>query len=179
MITCRKCGKEFPTQMKIDGKKRILKNRKFCLECSPYGSRNTKADDPKAPRITKDRHTKPYGEWAEKEKEEFRARCWWRTKRRKGQLLDLLGNKCSRCGYDKYSGALHFHHKDPKNKSFELSKKEVSHHTMAQLKEEALKCELLCANCHAETEHMENESRYAAFKEKFEHLEAKYRTKHS
>ena len=43
---CRKCGKHIPYSMQVDGKKKSLQNRKFCLECSPWGNHNTKSDDP-------------------------------------------------------------------------------------------------------------------------------------
>ena len=60
-----------------------------------------------------------------------------------------LGNKCSRCGYDKCSWALDFHHIDPTNKNFNIGN---DHNTKSWEKfwEEAQKCELICANCHRE-----------------------------
>ena len=42
MNICVKCGKLFKIKMKIDGKMRWLHTRKYCLECSPFGSRNTR-----------------------------------------------------------------------------------------------------------------------------------------
>ena len=42
MKICEKCKKEFPYWVSINGKKRNFKNRKYCLECSPFGSKNTK-----------------------------------------------------------------------------------------------------------------------------------------
>jgi hypothetical protein len=39
-MECKKCGKPIPATIIIDGKKRNLCNRKFCLECSPFGSMN-------------------------------------------------------------------------------------------------------------------------------------------
>lgn len=44
-------------------------------------------------------------------------------RRKKESLVELFGGKCARCGYDKYFGALDFHHNDPKQKSFSLSVK--------------------------------------------------------
>ncbi|MBD3261509.1 MAG: hypothetical protein GF334_07490 [Candidatus Altiarchaeales archaeon] len=38
---CSNCGKEFPFRVVIEGKERNLKSRKYCLECSPFNSRNT------------------------------------------------------------------------------------------------------------------------------------------
>lgn len=66
-------------------------------------------------------------------------------------LLEESGSRCGICGYDKYSGALQFHHKDPTLKSFTLSGKGQTY-SLARKREEAAKCILLCANCHAEVE---------------------------
>ncbi len=42
MITCQKCGDNFKIWETVNGKKRNLKNRQYCLNCSPFGSHNTK-----------------------------------------------------------------------------------------------------------------------------------------
>lgn len=64
------------------------------------------------------------------------------------QAIKLLGEKCCKCGYNKCMDALEFHHEDPNNKEFKLG----SGNTMSwkQYKEEALKCILVCSNCHKE-----------------------------
>jgi len=70
------------------------------------------------------------------------------TKRRwksKIELVNLLGGKCSRCGWDKHPAGLQFHHRDPSQKEFMLNANKLlikGRHT------EVLKCELLCACCH-------------------------------
>lgn len=71
-------------------------------------------------------------------------------KRRKNKrdLVAALGGKCVRCGYDKSYAALQFHHHSD-DKSFGLSSGGVTK-SYAKLLEEAKKCELICANCHAE-----------------------------
>lgn len=64
----------------------------------------------------------------------------------------LLGKKCSKCGYDKCLAALQFHHKNPKNKKFEITEA-IWNKVKAsdkEIKKEVKKCTLLCANCHAE-----------------------------
>jgi len=38
---CLKCGNSFPIRPSIGGRKRNFQNRKYCLDCSPLGSRNT------------------------------------------------------------------------------------------------------------------------------------------
>lgn len=68
----------------------------------------------------------------------------------KFRAVEYKGGKCERCGYSKCIGALHFHHKDPTKKNFTIATR--SRFTpWKMLIEELDKCELLCANCHAET----------------------------
>jgi transposase len=74
----------------------------------------------------------------------------WR-RRAKLRLIAAAGGCCVLCGYDRHPGALHFHHIDPTQKRYTLSR---AGHTrrFAEALEEAKKCVLLCANCHAEVE---------------------------
>ncbi len=74
----------------------------------------------------------------------------WR-RRAKQRLVEEAGGKCQLCGYDRYLGALQFHHLDPATKSFSLSRRGCTR-AFAELQAEAAKCALLCANCHAEVE---------------------------
>lgn len=64
------------------------------------------------------------------------------------QAIKLLGGKCSICGYNKCIDALEFHHENPKEKDFKLG----SGNTISweEYKKEALKCILVCSNCHKE-----------------------------
>lgn len=55
------------------------------------------------------------------------------------------------CGYSRFDAALQFHHVDPAAKSFALSREGVTR-SLAKARQEAEKCVLLCANCHAEVE---------------------------
>ncbi len=66
-------------------------------------------------------------------------------------LVEEAGGACRICGYDRCAGALQFHHVDPKLKAFELSRRGVTI-AIDAAREEAAKCVLLCANCHAEVE---------------------------
>lgn len=81
-----------------------------------------------------------------------------RVKRRRRELKEILireaGGRCIRCGYSKCWRALHFHHRDPREKEFSISQQTCK--SIAKLRAEATKCDLLCANCHAEVEE-ENE----------------------
>lgn len=70
-------------------------------------------------------------------------------RRLKRKAVEYKGGKCARCGYNKYIGALEFHHTNPKQKDFSVG---AGGHSRAweKVKEELDKCILLCANCHRE-----------------------------
>ena len=54
---------------------------------------------------------------------------------------------CTKCGFDNPI-ALDFHHRDPNQKSFELSGSSVGGRSLETIQEELDKCDILCANCH-------------------------------
>lgn len=78
--------------------------------------------------------------------------------RRKQVLLARFGNRCCRCGYDRNSAALTWHHVDPRLKCFDLDLRSLSNRSNAAIEHEIAKCVLLCANCHAE-EHFPQHAR--------------------
>jgi transposase len=80
-----------------------------------------------------------------------RERVIARRRKVKEMLVAEAGGCCAVCGYARYSGALHFHHRDPATKRFGLALNGVAR-SIARAREEAAKCVLLCANCHAEVE---------------------------
>lgn len=66
----------------------------------------------------------------------------------KEKLLEMFGNACMRCGYNKSRRVLSFHHRDPSQKKFIISGNHSRKFEI--LVEEAKKCDILCANCHLE-----------------------------
>ena len=62
------------------------------------------------------------------------------------KAIEYKGGKCEHCGYDKFRGALEFHHKDPTQKDPQGLRKM----NLDKLFAEVDKCVLLCANCHRE-----------------------------
>jgi hypothetical protein len=74
-----------------------------------------------------------------------------RRRRIKAILVGEAGGRCRLCGYDRYVGALHFHHLDPGEKSFSLSQDGLTR-SLQRARAEARKCVLLCSNCHSEVE---------------------------
>lgn len=100
-------------------------SRKYCFECSPSYKKGDNKE--RASAITSIRHAI------------------------KKQLVKYKGNKCEICGYNKCIGALQFHHLDPSKKDFDLSNKyNGGKLIMEEMYKEVDKCQLLCANCHAE-----------------------------
>lgn len=69
----------------------------------------------------------------------------------KAALVSEAGGCCVLCGYGRFQGALQFHHVDPRDKAFQISFNGVPRRPEI-LRQEAQKCVLLCANCHAEVE---------------------------
>lgn len=76
-----------------------------------------------------------------------------RQRKFKEKCIRYKGGSCRKCGYDKCIAALEFHHRNPNEKEFHLSK---FRHTSWEKNKEVVqaeldKCDLLCANCHRET----------------------------
>lgn len=72
-----------------------------------------------------------------------------RMRKLKEKMVQYKGGKCERCDYNKYYGALEFHHLDPYSKDFSPSS--LKKYTFDdRVKKELDKCILLCANCHRE-----------------------------
>lgn len=72
-----------------------------------------------------------------------------RRRKIKQMAVDYKGGKCIRCGYNKYIGALEFHHVDPTQKDFSLGAKGHCN-SWEKVKKELDKCILVCSNCHSE-----------------------------
>jgi hypothetical protein len=153
MPICLKCSSNFPNRTKIDGKVRVLNKRKYCLDCSPFGIKNTqqihlspKEEDCSCQICGGAYKYKVHRNGGHK----VCQRCWRKEKRHalKKQMIEYKGGKCTGCGYNYCHAALDFHHLDPNTKSFEIA----GNHNLAweRIKVEIDKCILVCRNCHAE-----------------------------
>lgn len=91
-------------------------------------------------------------------------------KRRNEELVKYKGSVCYKCGYYKSLSALSFHHINPENKSFEISKN--LHKSLNVLKFEADKCILVCERCHREI-HFKDSTKSFRRKNKLKSLEYK------
>ncbi len=76
--------------------------------------------------------------------------------RKRLRMLEMLDVKrrrgCDSCGFRRYPVALQWHHRDPASKAFQIA----NGHTRSRgaVSREVAKCDLLCANCHAQTEYL-------------------------
>lgn len=177
MPICQKCEVKFPWNIVVNGVKKHLSNRKYCLTCSPFKQHNTISLERHRKLCTVDTKSKlPQ----EKQCEDCKAMLSitdFGVHRRKGNRSDELyifpickkcdskrhrlrkrelkeksveykGGKCIYCGYDKCLRSLDFHHRDPKEKDFPISSFWSSFNEV--VKEELDKCDLVCSNCHGE-----------------------------
>lgn len=67
-------------------------------------------------------------------------------KRNKQKSVDYMGGKCLHCGYDECLSAMHFHHVNSENKSFNINQGIARKWEV--IRSELDKCILLCMNCH-------------------------------
>jgi hypothetical protein len=74
----------------------------------------------------------------QKERREYLTKIVKRYKLLKG---------CEFCGYRDHFSALHLDHLDPSKKFKALSRMQT--YSKSRIKEEIIKCRVLCANCHA------------------------------
>lgn len=168
MPTCAKCNSHFKVNILIDGKMKNLGSRKYCLTCSPFGRHNTKkihlpnvyVIDRTKPRLcTRCNEIKQPEEFYKKGGIPFSSfyckRCTIdqagvRARETKRIAVEYKGGKCMVCGYDRYIGALQFHHPDPTVKDYAICQKKTV--CFEQIKAELDKCVLVCSRCHSEIE---------------------------
>lgn len=153
MPTCKKCNNHFSFKAIVDGKIRILANRKYCLACSPFGKHNTRKihnPDPIKKNVICEICDKNFN-YSKKKGDRLNicASCGVTRHRQKLKirLVEYKGGKCQCCGYNKSVYSLDFHHKNPAEKEFTIGGKTISYE---RLKKEADKCVLICRNCHGE-----------------------------
>lgn len=70
-----------------------------------------------------------------------------RQRKLKIECISYKGGKCERCGIIGHPSIFDFHHKDPEEKDFMISRVRSLKFSEKHTKE-LDKCELLCSNCH-------------------------------
>lgn len=66
----------------------------------------------------------------------------------KKRAVEMLGGKCTVCGYARCMSSLSFHHRNPDEKEFHPS--HGYNRSWEIFSREIRKCVLVCANCHGE-----------------------------
>jgi 5-methylcytosine-specific restriction endonuclease McrA len=70
-------------------------------------------------------------------------------RKRREALIRSMGGCCERCGYNTYSGAMDFHHIDPRTKKKHIRSSSFTR-KYAETLQEATKTAVLCCRCHRE-----------------------------
>ncbi len=151
MKTCKKCDSTFSTTARIDGKKRNLKNRMYCLSCSPFGLHNTskKELDGKVGNCIKCSKEFHYSRDLGHRRNVCNT-CLVNSRRPARKLASVAykGGCCLTCEYSGCVEALDFHHLDPDVKTDGIARLYLAKPSILQA--ELDKCVLLCCRCHAE-----------------------------
>jgi hypothetical protein len=72
-------------------------------------------------------------------------------RRIKIRAIEYKDGKCVKCGYNKCTASMEFHHRNPTEKDFQIgSGRSIG---WDKIKEELDKCDLVCSNCHHEIHH--------------------------
>jgi len=148
-----------PATILVDGRRRNLKSRKYCFECSKFGEHNTKNLEQRSKQFSLEEQVCTCSICERqfiysKKKGHTKAICnsCMVTKARqekKRKAVEYKGGSCQVCGYNKSMRALEFHHLDP-------SKKSPSYHKgfrswgFEKQKRELKNCILVCSNRHRE-----------------------------
>jgi hypothetical protein len=154
MKTCSNvnCTNTIPATIIVDGKRRNLKSRKYCFECSEFGKHNTekleKQDESCICSICNKKFI--YNRKSGHTKEVCNSCMVTKSRQqKKKKAVEYKGGSCQICGYNKSMRALEFHHLDPSKKDFGISESNIQRSWELQ-KIELDKCILLCCRCHAE-----------------------------
>jgi len=115
----------------VNGKKRTMSKRKYCLNCSPFGKHNTR-------RIH-----------LTKEKTDDNVTLAKNRENKKSFLVNVMGGECSICGYNKCLASLTFHHIVPSDKKYRVSGSVIGKNKESVIRE-VCKTVLICSNCHGE-----------------------------
>lgn len=126
---CKDCGKikmcNWQSSFNISG---IPEYRIRCIECHKKYLKKIRSTDKY--KLTRNKRIKIY------------------LKKRKQWAVNYLGGKCQKCGYQKSLSALTFHHRNSKEKEYEVG--QILDLNKNKIIKELKKCDLLCFNCHME-----------------------------
>lgn len=148
----------------MDGKERNVSKRRYCIDCSPFGQHNTsqihlpsymEIGKKVCPRCGKEKDIAEFH--LRRNGTDVSSYCKTcvndetieRQTKFKRKCVEYKGGKCEMCGYNRCYAALDFHHRDPSQKDFGISKAKLTSFC-EKVERELDKCMLVCANCHRE-----------------------------
>lgn len=167
-LTCERCSQPFQPFILQNGKRIYSYKRKFCYSCNPFRAKmglrllceellwKKKEDGTLMKRCSMCENFLDFNSdnflTNRKKVSNCRhcenARNRERHQKRKQIWVDLKGGCCQVCGYDKYLGALEFHHNNPEEKDKDFY--DLIRLSSPKVLEELDKCLLVCVNCHRE-----------------------------
>ena len=158
-MKCRACNNDIPKSILVDGVRRNLQNRKFCLACSPFGCHNTKKEidaydtvGEKLKKCIKCGRILPIDYFYRKGENEqsyckvcYNKYCMIRWNKIKIKAIAYKGGACEACGRE----GLHpvefdFHHVGEKSDMWNTLRLKAWDKIVFELD----KCQLLCCGCH-------------------------------
>lgn len=162
MPVCSLCALSFPNWIIIDGVRKNLSSRKYCLDCSPFGRGNRrrlqvklgtgkkeckecKAVFPVEEFPVRDRKYR-YATCAACTLKRFRDYSKNRHRERKEKAVQLSGGSCQVCNRSGPLCIFDFHHKTQKDATISR----LWGRRWEAIESELRKCLLLCVNCHRE-----------------------------
>jgi hypothetical protein len=155
---CKACDSDFPNWILVDGVRKNLSTRSYCLDCKPWKSGNTtKLVNYKngEKRCSKCRVFKDPESFYKSKAGYYSSMCkvcygeTYRTDYNflKKRAVEYKGGVCQDCKETMPLCVYDFHHVDPNEKDFKIggNLKKIDWRVVEQ---ELDKCVLLCANCH-------------------------------
>ena len=171
MKICQLCNQPFKVLYRhTDGKVKSLSSRKYCLDCTPFGSHNTRnLEEEYVGRVirkpknlelieklcNKCKNIRPISEYYQRQdgngptaycKDCTKLQTIERQRALKLKAIEYKGGKCEDCGIIGHPAIYDFHHLDTTLKDFSIGHTKLS--SFNNIKEELDKCILLCSNCH-------------------------------
>jgi len=128
---------------KEESKVKKLKLEKKCIVCDKYFDTSIKSQTT----CSKECRKVFRRQYMKGRNYEYANLVNWRLENKK-KSIEYKGGKCIICGYNKCLRSLDFHHLDPNEKEFSISKNK--NRKFENIIPELNKCILVCSNCHGE-----------------------------
>lgn len=143
---CNLCNALIPYYVKREGVRIDCRSRRCCVSCVPPVDMKTRLQLRYKDKLVKQcKYCNKVGVGIQHSVCNV-CRAGLARYKSKYKAIQLLGGKCDACGLIDFD-VMEFHHIESSDKEFQLSK--IWNSKWATIRSEALKCRLLCANCHA------------------------------